>query len=145
MTLVEHLKVVLANVVTLKFKAHGYHWNVEGPLFAEFHALFETIYTDIDESIDPFAENIRKLGDYAPYKLSTFQAITELPETSVTTNPIAMASDLLIANDQVVECLMEVFDQANDERQQGVANFVAERIDAHQKWSWQLRVSTKNI
>ena len=43
----------------------------------------------------------------------------------------------------ILDCMPDLT-QANEERQQGVANFVAERIDAHQKWSWQLRVSIKN-
>jgi DNA-binding ferritin-like protein len=37
--------------------------------------------------------------------------------------------------------LKQAFNVANGENEQGVANFIAERIDMHQKWSWQLRAS----
>ena len=143
MALIENLKGLLGDAVTLKFKAHGYHWNVEGEDFAQYHALFEAIYSDIDESIDPIAENIRKLGDYAPYKLSRFAELTTLVETQVTSDPGAMAADLLADNEKVIVRLMDAFDVADQERQQGIANFIAERIDMHQKWSWQLRASIK--
>jgi len=139
--LAETLKGLVADLVTLKFRAHGYHWNVEGRDFTQYHDLFGSIYSDIDDSIDPMAENVRKLQDYVPYKLSRFVELSVLDDTNITSSASNMASDLLQANEIVIGQLMDAFDQANEENQQGVANFIAERIDAHQKWSWQLRAS----
>lgn len=142
-TLVEQLKICLSDIVVLKFKAHGYHWNVEGDDFQQFHTLFGEIYADFEDSIDPFAENIRKLQGLAPYKLSRFTELTELKETSVSSDGVDMAKDLLADNEHFIGCLMDTFDVATKARQQGVANFLAERIDMHQKWSWQLRAISK--
>ncbi len=142
--LVSGLKTTLANAIALYLRAHGYHWNVEGPDFAQYHALFETIYTDIYESIDPLAENIRKLGDYAPYRLERLVELRTLPETNrVSNDPRALANDLLDANEFVVREYKALFKVANDADEQGIANFVAERIDQHEKWVWQLRASVK--
>ena len=141
--LTEGLKALVADLVVFKFKAHGYHWNVEGDDFPQFHDFFGDIYADIDDSIDDIAENIRKLGGYAPYKLSRFTGLSELPETNVSTDPVNMSKDLLEANEIAIRLLMSAFDVANESRQQGIANFIAERIDMHQKWSWQLRVIGK--
>ena len=141
--LVDALTNLVGSLVSLKFKAHGYHWNVEGQDFAQYHGLFGDIYEDIDVSIDPMAENIRKLGAYAPYKLSRLQQLSTLPETEVGTDAKEMAADLLKSNEFIIKDLMDAFDVANNARQQGIANFLAERIDMHQKWSWQLRVSVK--
>jgi DNA-binding ferritin-like protein len=33
----------------------------------------------------------------------------------------------------------QAFHVAEEADEQGVANFIAERIDAHAKWQWQLR------
>ena len=66
------LKVLLADTVAMKFTAHGFHWNVEGPDFAQYHEFFETIYVDVDSYIDPLAENIRKLDCYVPFSFQTF-------------------------------------------------------------------------
>ena len=143
MALTDELAELQADVTVLYFKAHGYHWNVEGEDFGQYHELFETIYEDIYSSIDPIAENIRKLGEYAPFKLDTLIKLTSLSDSTVDTNPKAMAKDLLKNNEQVVGKLKSVFDTANEANEQGVANFIAERIDLHQKWSWQLKASTK--
>jgi starvation-inducible DNA-binding protein len=139
--LIDELKMVVASLVVFKFKAHGYHWNVEGPDFKEYHSFFSEIYEDVDGSIDPFAENILKLGGKAPYRLSRFNELSIIKESEVTTDPAVLSADLLSDNETLIEFLMAVFDTANNTRQQGIANFIAERIDQHQKWSWQLRAS----
>ena len=50
-----------------------------------------------------------------------------------------MLEELLANNSQMLELLNQIFQEATEENQQGIANFIAERIDAHQKWAWQLR------
>jgi len=141
--LTDELSEVLADAFVFYLKAHGYHWNVEGPDFAQYHGLFEEIYEDVYSSIDPIAENIRKLDEYAPFKLDTLIKLSSLEGGKVSTNAKAMAKDLLKSNEQVVGKLKTVFETANDANEQGIANFIAERIDMHQKWSWQLKASTK--
>lgn len=143
MKLTDELAELQADVTVLYFKAHGYHWNVEGEDFGQYHSLFQEIYEDIYSSIDPIAENIRKLGEYAPFKLDTLSKLTSLTDSKVDTSPKAMAKDLLKSNEQVVGKLKSVFETANSDNEQGIANFIAERIDMHQKWSWQLKASTK--
>ena len=57
--------------------------------------------------------------------------------------PKAMAKALLTANDALIKQLYDTFKNAGKENQQGILNFIADRIDMHEKWSWQLRSSTK--
>ena len=143
MTLVKELQELMGDITVFYFRAHGYHWNVEGEDFSQYHNLFEDIYSDVYGSIDPLAENIRKLGEYAPFKLDTLIKLASLEDSKVPTNPRAMAKDLLEANESLIEILKSVFHTANDDDEQGIANFIAERIDMHQKWAWQLKASTK--
>jgi starvation-inducible DNA-binding protein len=143
--LIQALRVLLSDTVALKFKAHGYHWNVEGDDFPQYHEFFEEIYTDYDGAIDTFAEYIRKLGEYAPYKLSRFQAFSDVPETDVTSDPVSMSADLLMANDMVTVKLLDTFDMATALRQQALANFLAERQDMHQRWHWMLSAVIKPV
>ena len=86
---------------------------------------------------------MRKLGDYAPYKLSRFIAYSDLPETDVTSDPVSMASDLLAANDAVTVKLIRGFDLATELKQNALANFFAERQDMHQRWHWMLGAVVK--
>lgn len=142
--LINSLKVLMSDVVTMYFVAHGYHWNVEGQDFSQYHALFEDIYSDVYSSIDPIAENLRKLDAYAPFTLSKFTELRTVESSEVKAEPRAMAKALIKVNDGVLSSLNSTFKIANeDANEQGIANFIAERIDMHQKWAWQLKASTK--
>jgi starvation-inducible DNA-binding protein len=143
MSLSEELKGLLADVIAFSFKAQGYHWNVEGDDFPQFHAFFGDIYEDVEGSIDPIAENIRKVGEYAPFRLTRFIELTSIPETNVTSDHEDMTMDLYMSNKIVIEKLYSAFNAASLENKQGVANFISERIDMHEKWDWQLRVTSK--
>jgi len=141
--LIAALRELLADTVALKFKAHGYHWNVEGENFPQAHSFFEMIYSDYDEAIDPFAENLRRLDTYAPFKLSRLASLSTVAESDVTAEFEDMALDLLKSNDAVLAKLKDAFDLADAAREQGIANFIAERIDMHAKWHWQLSAVVK--
>lgn len=143
MELVKALKTAMANVVTFYFMAHGYHWNVEGQDFSQYHSLFGDIYEDAYGSLDPLAENIRKMDDYAPFSLQKFIDLRTVEFKDVDPSPKAMAKALLKANETVLETLNDAFKAAEKADEQGIMDFLASRIDMHQKWAWQLRASTK--
>ena len=141
--LTNDLKTLLADSVTMYFVAHGYHWNVEGSDFSQYHALFAEIYEDVYSAIDPLAEDLRKLGEYAPFTLSKFIDLRTVESVEVKPEPKAMAKALLKVNDGVIETISKAFASATKANEQGIANFLAERDDMHKKWHWQLTASTK--
>lgn len=141
-SLVPALRRLLADVFSFYLRAHGYHWNVMGGDFSQYHALFEAIYEDTYESVDELAENIRKMDGVAPFRLPELMALRSINDTPIqSAMPADMTADLLMGNEQVLMSLQMTFEIANAVNEQGVANFIAERIDAHQKWSWQLKSS----
>lgn len=140
-TLTAALSRLVADVVTFKFVTHGAHWDVEGPNFPQYHALFAEIYDDADSSVDPLAENIRKLGALPPSSLSEFVALRSFDDAPATTDASALLARVASTNDAVLATLSAAFDAAINANEQGTANFIAERIDAHQKWRWQLRAT----
>ena len=125
------------------FVAHGYHWNVEGQDFSQYHALFADIYEDVYSSIDIIAEDLRKLDEYAPFTLSKFIDLRTVESVEVAPNPKAMAKALLKVNEGVLVTIGKAFASATKANEQGIANFLAEREDMHKKWQWQLTASTK--
>jgi starvation-inducible DNA-binding protein len=141
--LTNDLKTLLADSVTMYFVAHGYHWNVEGSDFSQYHALFAEIYEDVYSAIDPLAEDLRKLDEYAPFTLSKFIDLRTVESVEVAPNPKAMAKALLKVNQGVLETISKAFVSANKANEQGIANFLAERDNMHKKWAWQLTASTK--
>lgn len=137
------LKTLLADTVTFYFMAHGFHWNVEGQDFSQYHGLFADIYEDAYGSIDPIAENIRKIEDYAPFNLQKFIDMRTISFKDVEPSPKAMAKALLTASEGLTDQLNSSFKEAEKAGQQGIMDFLAGRIDSQMKWSWQLRASTK--
>ena len=141
--LTNDLKTLLADSVTMYFVAHGYHWNVEGADFSQYHELFATIYEDVYSSIDPIAEDLRKLDEYAPFTLSKFIDLRTVESVEVAPNPKAMAKALLKVNEGVLVTIGKAFASATKANEQGIANFLSERENMHKKWHWQLTASTK--
>lgn len=139
--LINTLKGLLASTVALKFKAHGYHWNVEGDDFPQWHDKFGDIYESLDGSIDPLAEWIRILGDYAPFKLSRLSELSSIPESLVSSDPEEMAEDLLKDHMAAADAFGAASATAASAGQKGLENFLADCQATHQKWVWQLRVS----
>jgi starvation-inducible DNA-binding protein len=134
------LQALMGNIVPLYFASHRAHWNVQGTDFSEYHELFEEIYSDIYSSIDPLAENIRKIGAF-PQSLMTMMMNAEVKDDTITTDARELAADLISKNLDVLELLKEVFKACDEMDEQGIANFIAERIDMHEKWNWQLSAS----
>ena len=140
------IKVLLANATVMYYKAHQFHWNIEGAEFTQFHEFFGDLYTDVYNSVDPIAELLRKLDDYAPVSMDElFKYKTLQEETTRVELLVDILASLIKANEEVLASLNKVFTIANSEKQQGVCNFIADRIDTHQKHAWFLRASAKKI
>ena len=139
--LLSALRLLLANNIALKFKAHGYHWNVESDDFKQFHDFFGDIYKDYDEATDEYAEWLRMLKSYAPYRLVDFFDLMNVSEPVLVGDPEPMVEDLYDSIELHIEELINVGDMANSAKQYGLANFLAERQTASQKFCWQLRAS----
>ena len=138
-TLQEIMKKVLADTFALYLKAHNYHWNVEGMNFPQYHEFFGNLYEELHGAVDPIAEEIRALGAYAPTGLNDLYASAKIEDSNITGVSVKeMLSSLLADNNQVLACLNESFKLANDADLQGLADFIAGRIDVHKKHGWML-------
>lgn len=135
------LRTLLADVYAMTVQAQGAHWNVKGADFSQYHELFAEVYDDVSGSIDPLAENILKLGSDAPGSLSQMAMLRTVQDRASGTDPRGLAGALALVNDEVLARLNMAFSVADAANEQGIANFLAERIDAHQKWRWQLKAS----
>lgn len=140
--LIGALRTLLANTISVYHEAHGFHWNVKGQDFSQYHSLFSEIYGALYDSVDPIAENILKLGVDAPFQLSELVALRSISESKATNSPMDMASALLNSLTALLSSLNMAFQAATRSNEQGIANFISERIDDTQKWMWQLRSST---
>lgn len=136
--LADNLKTLLATNFAYYLKAQGFHWNVEGPDFGELHDFFQAIYEDAYSALDPTAEYIRYLGEYAPASLERYSELTEISGQIKIPRARLMLEELNANNNQMLDVLNACFASANEENEQGIANFIAERLSAHGKYRWQL-------
>jgi starvation-inducible DNA-binding protein len=142
-TLIEMMRKVLADTFAMYLKAHNYHWNVEGSNFPQYHDFFGNLYQELHGAVDPIAEEIRALDAYVPGSLSRFLELTEIEDELSIPNGVEMARRLMVDNQKVIMTLDMAFKLADEFDQQGLADFIAGRIDAHNKHGWMLRSITK--
>ena len=140
----DSLKVLYGTSFSFFVKSFGFHHNVEGPDFGQLHEFFGEIYQDVFESLDKTAEYIRTLDDYTPGSFERFMELSRISGQTKVPRARLMIEELLANNQQMIELLNETFAAAEQENQQGIANFVAERIDAHGKHSWMLKSFLKD-
>jgi len=141
--LADNLKEILATTYSYKIKAQGFHWNVEGSNFPQYHEFFGEIYEDADSAIDPLAEYIRTLDVYAPASLKRFSELSKIEDQLKIPKAELMLSELLKDTETLIALLKDAFDVATTDREQGIANFLADRLSAHGKYKWQLSATLK--
>lgn len=138
--LAEKLAQLLSDTVVAKFIFQGYHWNVLGPDFGEFHEFFGDLYEDVDSSIDPLAENILKVGFPAPYLLQDYIELSTIKEERLDgTSTQFLLQSALRVNEALISCLHEAGELAEKCREFGLMDFLAGREDMHKKWRWQIK------
>ena len=138
--LVDELKVLLATEYAYVIKSQYFHWNVEGPDFIQLHEFFGEIYEEVyDNAIDQTAEYVRILDSYTPGSFERFQELSKITGQLKVPRARLMIEELLTDTQTVIDQLNICFAEAEQENQQGIADFVAGRIDAMGKHRWMLR------
>ena len=138
------LKQLLASNFAYYLKAQMFHWNVEGPDFAQLHDFFAEIYGDAYGAVDRIAEYIRTLEEYAPGSFERYQELSLIPAQTKVPRARLMLEELLADTQTMKDLVMQVFDAAQQDKREDIANFMAERQDSHGKYMWQLKSFLKD-
>lgn len=138
--LADALKTLLATAYALSIKAQNFHWNVEGPNFPQYHEFFGNFYEEVyNNTIDRSAELIRQLDSYTPGSVTRYAQLSQIQDQLKIPRAELMMQELYEDNQTILSMWREAFHIAEEADEQGIANFIAERIDAHGKHSWMLR------
>lgn len=138
-TLINQLKTILGTNFALYLKAHGYHWNIEGPNFPQYHSFLDGFYNSVFGQLDPIAEHIRALNSYAPGSLARMLELADLQEATNIPDGISMMRDLAADNDRFILHLRAGIVAADGANEPAVGNFLQDILDAHQKHAWMFR------
>jgi len=139
----DNLKVLLASTQSFAIKTQNFHWNVEGSNFPQYHFFLDTLYQDVNETIDPVAEYIRVLGHYTPGSLTRYAELSIIQDQIKIPRAQLMFAELLQDCETLGKLVVEIFDVATSERQQGIANYMAELQDLYGKKAWFIRATLK--
>jgi starvation-inducible DNA-binding protein len=137
--LIQEMKVTLASTFVFYLKAHGFHWNVEGPNFPQYHEFLGDLWEETFGAVDPIAEHLRTLDAYAPASLSRYSELSVVKEEVNIPSAMAMMTKLTGDNATLIEQLTKTQSLAESNKKMGLANFLQDRIDAHEKHGWMLR------
>jgi starvation-inducible DNA-binding protein len=141
--LIKTTKVAFASEYAFFLKAQYFHWNVEGPSFPQYHELFGKIYEEVYGNIDAFAENVRKLGAYAPGSFERLSMLSRVDDSVSILPAEQMLAELLADSEKMQQIFKVVFMLAEQAKEFGLSDFFAMRQDAHAKHSWMLRSTLK--
>lgn len=138
--LADALKTLLATAYAFSIKAQNFHWNVEGPNFPQYHKFLDKLYNEVyGNTIDRTAELIRQLDSYTPGSIARYAELSQIQDQLKIPRAELMMQELYEDNLKLLSMWKEAFHIAEEADEQGVADFVAGRIDAHSKHSWMLR------
>lgn len=139
----DNLKVLLASTQSFAIKSQNFHWNVEGSNFPQYHEFFDSLYGDVAGTIDKIAEYIRILGHYTPGSLTRYAELTIIQDQTKIPRAELMFVESLQDCEKMIQLVAAMFDEATNERQQGIANYMAELQDLYAKKAWFIRSTLK--
>ena len=135
----DSLKTLLASTQSFAIKSQNFHWNIEGSDFPQYHEFFDTLYGDVSGTIDRIAEYVRILGAYTPGSLTRYAELSIIQDQTKIPRAELMFTESLQDCETMIQLVVEMFDQATQERQQGIANYMAELQDLYGKKAWFIR------
>lgn len=135
------LSVILSDEMTLYIKTRKFHWNVSGESFMELHKLFQSQYTELEETIDLVAERIGKLGGKTIGTMKEFTHLSRLKESpDKYPSQKEMMKELLSDHEKVVVELRKDIEESTDKNKDaGTTDFLTGLMEQHETTAWILR------
>jgi starvation-inducible DNA-binding protein len=137
--LVQMLRQAFANNFTLYLKSHNYHWTVTGSDFPQYHEFLNKFYDAFQENIDTYAEKLRQIGAYPGGDYKDIVANTQITDPAdIVTDPQQIFQNLHDDLDITIKWLQDTYDEAGTNRQYGIQNFLADKIDEMLQFQWMI-------
>lgn len=145
--IIDTLKTSIANHFESALTVHGYHINVEGIDFKQYHDFFQEIYADFYAQIDVLSEYVRTLTESAEYvnlSMDVLQKNKSIKGNLIVGNKaIEMCKAIIELNNKLIDDYAAIFDEATKEKQQGLADWAAGRLDKVSRTNWMVVAITK--
>jgi len=136
---VRHLRRQVANAIVLYLNYKHYHWQVYGPLFRDLHKLFDRFAEEVQETLDPFAERVRMIGQDPPSNPLEVADLASVGQAAPHSTPREMVEEadrnLLI----VIKEMRDAAKIAEEHGDPGTVDMFSKFVQVHEKHEWWLR------
>jgi starvation-inducible DNA-binding protein len=137
--IVSALRCLYADNFVTYYKAHGFHFNVQGATFAQDHALLNEIYDFLYEQHDMLGEQIRQLDKPAPSSLKAILSVSEIKECTESDYPSKeMFYELIEDFDVLLRNGQWLYENASIG---GLETLVGDYLKELSKLQWKLKAS----
>ncbi len=138
----ELLNALVADEMLLFIKTKNFHWNVKGPHFREYHAMFDEQAAQIQGIIDDAAERVRALDEHAVGTMNEYQSLTHLQEhQGFGLGGDDMVAVLLSDHEALIRQLRHDIEVCSDLGDEGNTDFLTGIMEMHEKTAWMLRAT----
>jgi len=137
--LITLMKIVFSTNYVYYTNSHGFHVNVTGPDFYEYHKLLQKVYEDAQENIDAIAEEIRTLQGIVPFNLARITSMSRIKDVDTVPKGLEMMQILLDDTETLCEAIRLAREEAVSQEAFGLVNYLEQRLDDHYKFQWMLR------
>ena len=136
------LNALLSDEYLLYTKTLKYHWNVQGIVFHDFHALFLQQYEQLLDLADEIAERVRALGEPAYGSMTEFLKHSRLKEEpGKIPDALGMIKQLLEDHETIIRQMRKDLETCADLGDMGTNNFLTDKMEHHEKIAWMLRAT----
>lgn len=136
---VQELRRQVGNALVLYTNYKHYHWQTFGPLFRDYHKLFDELAEEVLETIDELAERIRMIGQDPPAHLLD---AANLASVASSESPATMREMVEEADRNALIVISEFRKGARlaDEHDDpGTVDLFSKTVQVHEKHEWFLR------
>jgi len=140
----DQMKQLWADNFSVYTKAHGFHVNITGDDFPQYHAFLEKIYTTIYDYVDRLGEGIRTLDEIAPFSINRVRQLTSIKDETVVPDECDMVKELYMDVEILKQDAVKAFDLAGSAKTYGLQNILADYLEDMEKICWMLRASMED-
>ena len=141
-SIAELLNALVADEMLLFIKTKNFHWNVTGPHFREYHALFDDQAAQLSGIIDDAAERVRALDEHASGSMKEYLSLSRLEEhQGYGLSGNDMIAVLLGDHENIIRQLRHDIQVCSDLGDEGNTDFLTGIMELHEKTAWMLRAT----
>jgi DNA-binding ferritin-like protein len=142
--LVDHLKTLWADNISLHAKVEGFSLGTEGPTMLENHKAFKKIAKKIMWFNHKIGHSIRYVEETPPASIMRVSELTEIKDASEVPDIEEINQELLADFQTVLDRAIKAHKRAHDSDQFGIASILGRYIQALDHWIWHTKSTIAN-